>query len=84
MGKSEFSVTGGMKNWSAVEASKGIEVPTIVINGKNEGASDEAVKPFVDGIKNVKWIKLEDSTHTPMYETKEKYFKIVGDWLLER
>lgn len=73
-----------MKNWTAVEAAKGIAVPTLVINGVNEGASDAAVKPFVDGIKNVKWVKLENSTHCPIFEEKENYLKVVSEFLLSK
>lgn len=81
-GPDEFKSRGVMKNWSAAEAAKGIEVPTLVINGVNEGASDEAVKPFVEGIKNVKWIKLKNSTHCPLHEEKENYLKIVSEFLV--
>ncbi|KAG4442476.1 hypothetical protein IFR05_002078 [Cadophora sp. M221] len=81
-GPDEFKSRGVMKNWSAAESAKGIEVPTLVINGVNEGASDEAVKPFVEGIKDVKWIKLESSTHCPLHEEKENYLKVVSEFLL--
>ncbi|KAH7371465.1 proline iminopeptidase [Cadophora sp. MPI-SDFR-AT-0126] len=81
-GPDEFKSRGVLKNWSAAEAAKGIEVPTLVINGVNEGASDEAVKPFVEGIKNVKWVKLENSTHCPLHEEKENYLQVVSDFLL--
>lgn len=82
-GPNEFKTTGVMENWSAAEAAKGIEVRTLVINGVNEGASDEAVKPFLDGIKEVKWVKLVNSTHVPLHEEKENYLKVVSDFLLE-
>lgn len=81
-GPSEFEVTGSQRNWSAIESVKKITVPTLVINGKDEGASDEAVKPFVEGIKDVKWIKFEKSSHMPMYEEPERYFGVVSEFLL--
>jgi pimeloyl-ACP methyl ester carboxylesterase len=77
-------VTGNLRNWTAAEKCKGIEVPTLVINGVNEGACDESIQPFLDGIKDVKWVKFEKSTHMPLYEEKELYFKTVGEWLLEK
>jgi pimeloyl-ACP methyl ester carboxylesterase len=83
-GPSEFNVTGNLRGWTAAEKCKGINVPTLVINGVNEGASDEAIKPFLDGIKGVKWIKFENSTHMPLYDEKELYLKKVGKWLLEK
>lgn len=83
-GPSEFVVRGGMRDWTAAEKCKGIEVPTLVINGVNEGASDEAIKPFLDGIKGAKWIKFHESTHCPLYDEKDLYLKTVGEWLLKK
>jgi len=83
-GPSEFEVVGNLRNWSAVEAAKLISVPTLVINGVDEGASDEAIRPFLEEIKNVKYVKFEKSSHMPCYEEKDKYFNVVGDWLLEK
>jgi pimeloyl-ACP methyl ester carboxylesterase len=80
-GPSEFAVTGSNENWSAVESTKTIAVPTLVINGKDEGATDEAVRPFVEGIKDVKWVKLDKSSHMPMYEEPERFFKVVVGFL---
>ncbi|KAL2063351.1 hypothetical protein VTL71DRAFT_5156 [Oculimacula yallundae] len=81
-GPNEFKFRGVLKNWSAAEAARGIEVPTLVINGVNEGTSDESIKPFVDGIKNVQWVKLQNSTHCPQYEEKDNYLTVVSGFLL--
>jgi len=64
----------------AAESCKGINFPTLVINGVNEGVSGEAIKPFVDVIKGVKLVKLQNSTHMPVVEEKENYLKILGVW----
>ncbi|KAF4618000.1 hypothetical protein G7Y89_g15005 [Cudoniella acicularis] len=83
-GPSQFvaKATGSYSNWSAIEAVKNINVPMLVINGVNECATDKAIKPFLDGIKDVKWVKLQNSTHAPMYEEKEKYFEVIAEFLL--
>jgi L-proline amide hydrolase len=73
-GPSEFEITGSLRDWSAVERVKSIVVPTLVVNGTNEGATDEAVRPFVEGIRDVKWVKFGKSLHMPMYEEPERYF----------
>ncbi len=82
-GPSEFEVTGGQRNWSAVESAKKISVPTLVINGTAEGATDEAVRPFVEGIKGSKWVKFKNSTHMPMYEERKRYFDVLKGFLLD-
>ena len=83
-GPNEFQVTGSLRDWTAAEKCKRMEVPTLVINGVNEGADDEAIKPFLDGIKDVKWVKFQKSTHMPMYEEPSLFLKTVGEWLLEK
>ena len=83
-GPGEFEATGSLRNWSAVESAKKISVPTLVINGTNEGATDEAVMPFVDGIKDVKWVKFHNSTHFPMYEEPERYFAVLKEFLVQK
>lgn len=57
-------------------------MPTLVINGVDEGADDIAIKPFLDNIPDVKWVKFEKSTHCPHFEEREKYIKVVGEWLI--
>lgn len=83
-GPSDFEAGGSQRNWSAVESVKNITVPTLVINGTAEGATDEAVRPFVEGIKGAKWVKLEKSTHMPMYEEPERYFEVLREFLESR
>lgn len=82
LGPSEFESAGSQRDWSAVEAVKTIEAETLVINGEEEGASDEAVKPFVEGIKGAKWMKIKGTRHMPMYEDPERYWEVVRGFLL--
>ncbi|KUJ13707.1 proline iminopeptidase [Mollisia scopiformis] len=83
-GPNKWVVTGSMVSWTAVPVIKNILVPTLVINGIDEGASDEAIAPFVEGIHDVKWVKLHNSTHMPHWEEKDNYLQIVGQWLQTR
>jgi pimeloyl-ACP methyl ester carboxylesterase len=83
LGKSEFLVTGSLRDWSAVDVVGEIEAETLVINGVEEGASDESVRSFVERIQNVRWEKMRGASHVPFYENPEKYFEIVGNFLLE-
>ncbi len=48
----------------------------------NECATDEAIKPFLDGIKDVRWVKMFKSTHAPMFEEQEKYFEFIATFLM--
>lgn len=70
-----------MKNWSMVGKAKHINVPTLVINGEGEYASGDAVKPFLEEIPDVRIMTLPGTTHSPHFEEKETYFRVVGEFL---
>ncbi|CAG8956337.1 hypothetical protein HYFRA_00003717 [Hymenoscyphus fraxineus] len=82
MGDNSFWESSGyMKDWDTAEDAKNIDVPTIVINGIKEFASGDAVKPFLDHIPDVRLVTLEGTTHSPHVEAKERYMKVVADFL---
>ena len=76
-----FESDGYMRNWTMVGKAKFIAVPTLVINGIDEFASGDAVKPFLDEIPDVRLLTLEGTTHSPNFENKEEYMKVVGEFL---
>jgi pimeloyl-ACP methyl ester carboxylesterase len=76
-----FEMTRYFKTWTMVDRAKNIAVPTLVINGIDEFASGDAVKPFVDEISDVRLVTLEGTSHSPHVERKEDYMRIVGDFL---
>jgi pimeloyl-ACP methyl ester carboxylesterase len=73
---------GFMTRWDTSEEVKNINVPTLVINGVEEMASGDAVKPFLDSIPDVRLVTFEKSTHCPHLEEREEYMKVVGAFLL--
>lgn len=64
-----------------VGRAKNITVPTLVINGIDEFAAGDAVKPFLDEIQDVMLVTLEGTTHTPHIEKKDEYMKVVAEFL---
>lgn len=76
-----FKATGFAQAWTIVGRAKHITVPTLVINGCNEFASGDAIKPFLDEIPDVRLVTIEGTTHSPHFERKEEYMKIVADFL---
>ena len=70
-----------MGKWTMVGRAKNIAVPTLVINGIDEFASGDAVKPFMDEIPDVRLVTLEGTSHSPHLERKEKYMAVVGEFL---
>jgi L-proline amide hydrolase len=61
--------------------AKTINVPTLVLNGIDEFASGEAVKPFLEEIPDVRLVTLEGTSHSPHFERKEEYMKVVREFL---
>jgi hypothetical protein len=76
MGPNEFHVVGPLEHWDATEAAKKINVPALVTNETNEGATDAAIKPYLDHIKDLKWVKFHNSTHMQLFEERR------GIWML--
>ena len=80
-GPNEFHVLGTLKHWSIVDRLHLIQAPTLLISGKYDEATPACVQPYADRIKNVRWVKFENSSHMPHVEETERYLKVVGDFL---
>ena len=70
-----------LKGWTIIDRLDQIRVPTFVINGRADIAQDFVVAPFFEKIRKVKWVTLENSSHTPMFEERERYIQLVGEFL---
>ncbi|PMD41797.1 proline-specific peptidase [Hyaloscypha variabilis F] len=82
-GPYRFKCTGSLREWSMVGEARKIEVPTLLINGEREIASDECLGPFWREIPKVKWVKFANSAHGPWLEERERFFRVVGDFLCD-
>ncbi|KAI0359761.1 proline-specific peptidase [Trametes cingulata] len=72
-----------LKGWTIVDRLHDVDVPTLVVNGAYDIADDEVVKPYVENIPHSKWVKFDNSSHTPFWEEREKYMQVVGEFLAE-
>ena len=70
-----------LDSWSIVERLHLVRVPTFVINGRRDSAQDLVVAPFFQRIRQVKWVTFEQSSHTPFWEEREHYNKLVVEFL---
>jgi L-proline amide hydrolase len=80
-GPTEFHVIGTMRTWSIIDRLPAITVPTLVINGAHDEATDDTVRPYVEHIPDVRWIRFPDSSHLPHVEEREAYMAAVADFL---
>jgi L-proline amide hydrolase len=80
-GPNEFHVIGTMKDWTIVDRLHLVDVPTLVINGRYDEATDECVRPYVENIPGARWHQFENSSHMPHVEERETYMSVVSQFL---
>ena len=62
-------------------ASGMIGVPTLLVSGRHDEATPALQETLREGISGSEWICFEESSHMPHVEERERYMKVVGDWL---
>jgi L-proline amide hydrolase len=83
-GPNEFFVIGSLRDWSIVDRLPAVDVPTLVINGRYDEATDECVRPYVDRVPGARHVRFESSSHMPHVEERELYMETVGAFLEEK
>ncbi|KAL9577770.1 MAG: hypothetical protein Q9212_006154, partial [Teloschistes hypoglaucus] len=80
-GPSEFHITGTLKTFDVRPDLHKINVPTFLINGRYDNASDEVCGPFWKSIPKVKWYRFAESSHLPQFEEREEFMRLVAEFL---
>jgi L-proline amide hydrolase len=80
-GPSEFHVIGTLRDWTIVDRVDRIAVPTLLVSGRHDEATEATVAPFAAGIPDVRWEIFADSSHMPHVEETEAYLRLVGAFL---
>lgn len=76
-----FKRTGSVGTWSIEDRIDKINVPTLLINGKYDGAQDSVMEPFFNTIEKVKWVRFGESSHMPHLEEPEAFLNVLGGFL---
>ena len=58
-----------------------MDVPALLINGEFDYMTDIVCGPFFWKMDKVKWVKFTQSSHTPLWEERERYMEVVGSFL---
>ncbi|TMR99900.1 proline iminopeptidase-family hydrolase [Nonomuraea basaltis] len=82
-GPNEFHVIGTLKDWTIIDRADRIAVPTLLVSGRHDEATEATVRPYADRIPDVRWKIFEDSSHMPHVEEEEAYLRLVGAFLDE-
>ena len=80
-GPSDFHVIGTLRDWSVVDCCVDIEVPTLLISGRYDEATEETVEPFYQLIPDVRWERFEQSSHVPHAEEPERFRAVMIEFL---
>lgn len=68
--------------WDINDRLSQINVPTLVINGKDDIAQDFVIQGFLDHIPQSYYLGFWKSSHTPFWEQRVAYMAAVGGFLL--
>ena len=58
-----------------------IDVPTLLVSGRHDEATPALQEVLHEGIGGSEWVVFEDSSHMPHLEERERYMRIVDEWL---
>jgi L-proline amide hydrolase len=58
-----------------------IAVPTLLVSGAHDEATPATMRPFQDGIADVRWEIFPKSGHMAHIEEEEDFLSLVGDFL---
>jgi proline-specific peptidase len=82
-GPNEWTVTGKLRGWDVRDRLHEIDVPTLVVRGRHDMCTDAIAATLVGGVRDVREIVLEHSSHTPVLEETERYLDVVAAFLTE-
>jgi L-proline amide hydrolase len=80
-GPNEFFCIGSLRTWSVIDEVHAIDVPTLLVSGRFDEATPATVQPFFDGIPDVRWEILEESSHMPFLEEQKRFDEVVTSFL---
>ena len=71
-----------LSTWDINDRLSNINVPTLVINGKNDIAQHFVIQGFLSYIPVSYYIEFLNSSHTPFWEERPAYMEAVGAFLM--
>ena len=81
IGPSEFTVTGSLSSWEMDDQLSRISVPTLVLHGEFDEATDEVVRASRELIPTVEYQKIAGASHTPHLEKPQLTIPILAEFL---
>jgi L-proline amide hydrolase len=80
-GPSEFSMTGTLRSWDITSSLSMIDVPVLLISGRHDEVTPDAVQELHRGLPEAEWVLFEESSHMPHVEEHDRFLDVVEDFL---
>lgn len=80
-GPNEFSCLGTLKNYNVVGKLASLHVPILITYGKYDQITSDTENNLAKRFKNAKAVMFSKSSHVPHLEEKEKYMKVIDDFM---
>lgn len=80
-GPNEYSPTGTLKDFNYVDRLSQIEIPVLLTSGTDDLSTPLINKTMVDRLPKARWELFAHSRHMPFLDEKERYKRILLDWL---
>lgn len=80
-GSKECIITGNLKSFDLSNRLNELTVPVLLLCGRFDEATPESALYFKKRIQNSEMEVFEESAHNPFWNEKEKYIKIVSNFL---
>lgn len=81
IGPSEFHITGSLRGWDMDARLPEINVPTLVLHGEFDEATDEVVRASRERIPDVEYARIPGASHTPHLERPELTLPVFAQFL---
>ena len=82
-GPDDLNMTGNLKDWDVTEQLHSIKVPCLITVGKYDSVPLPVAQSIHEHIKGSKLVQFGNSAHFAMWEERERYIKVIRDFLEE-
>ncbi len=82
-GRSEFIITGALKDYDRTNDLKNVDVPTLYVIGEFDEISPKTAKYYQSLTPNSRVMIIENAGHTTMHDNPVSEVKVISDFLAE-
>lgn len=81
LGPSELEPAGALAEWDVTQRLEEVDVPTLVMSGRQDLVSPAMSATLYRGIPASEWVVFEHSAHVPHLEEPQRYLEVLDGFL---